>query len=166
MAGSDILLYENPYGMPNPRRKRYHRRNPGFISGMKSKVSSFLPVNTQEILAATGGLAAATMIPKSFMPSPVTLTQKLTKVGIALGSAVGASMLAGMLTGGNPAAKKAALLGAIGGVGITTLGLFTSFKVGVAPTRVVGGPTPGMRLGESRTTSGAAEERSIQISTT
>jgi hypothetical protein len=157
MAGyNDILLYENP------KRRRRRRRNPGVAKAVPLQFRHYMTAKgIQEVVAATGGLAASTMIPATFVKDTSTMTRKLGKVLVSLMCALGAGAAADMVLRGT---GKAATLGGIAGTGALSLGMFTNVQIG-APRKLLTGTrlTP---IGESREVRSQSEGAGIQISTT
>lgn len=166
MAGyNDILLYENPNENPteNPkRRRRRRRRNVAGVAGMRlpKTMRQYVDVNVAEIVAATGGLAAATMIPATFIKDTSTNLRKLSKLGVSLLAAAGAAAVAEAFA---KRSGRAALFGGIAGTGVMSLAMFTNITIG-QPQLITG--TKVLNLGESRVTRGQATDEGIQISTT
>lgn len=160
MAGySDILLYENP----RRGKKRRRRRNPnGAVGAITRPFRHYMTAaGLQEVAAATGGLAAATMIPATFVKDTSTTLRKLGKVAVSLLCAMGASAVAEAVMRGS---GKAAMLGGVAGTGAISLGMFTRWQIGSGRALQTGSRT--LNLGESRAVRSEVEDVGIQISTT
>lgn len=158
MGYNDILLYENP------RRggRRHSRRNPASAIALPKSLQRFIPASLSDIAAATGGLAASTMIPAMIVKDTSTVWKKLAKVGVSILSASLAAAIASRIMKGS---AKAALLGGLAGTGGMTLAMFTKYQIGGGQRRMVSG-TRTLNLGESRVTRSDANDSGIQISVT
>lgn len=126
----------NPYGFDafgnmNPRRRRRKsRRNPmAKALELPRTVREWTQgVDVMDAGAAVGGLAAATMIPGIIVKDPVTIWQKLWKLGVSLGAAFGAGAIGRAVI--SPSAGKAAVIGGVAGTAATAIGMFTGFTIG------------------------------------
>ena len=156
MYGQDVLLYENP------KRKRRRRRNPAGVATMRlpGPIRRWIPLSVGEILAATGGLAASTMIPITFVKDTSTNLRKFGKILVSLAAAAGAGVVSEGLFKGS---GKAAMLGGVAGTGAMSLGMFTNVQIG-GRRLIQGSRTP--NLGESRSKQAESEGAGIQVSTT
>jgi hypothetical protein len=121
----ELFLYENP-------RKRRHsrRKNPMKALAMPKSLSGWTQgVDMKDIGAGLAGLAAATMLPGFLIKTtPVTTTQKLTKVGVSILSALGAGFVVQKTLGSQ--AAKAAVIGGLAGSAAQVLATFTGVKIG------------------------------------
>ena len=143
-----ILLYENPMNM-NPRRKPCRRWNVTKVGAMRlpAPLRRWIPLNVTEIISATGGLAAATMIPGTFAKDTSTNLRKLGRLAVALASAAGAAAVADAMQRGT---GRIAMAGGVVGAGAMALAMFTKIQIGTGSSHYLQTGTRTLNLGESR----------------
>jgi hypothetical protein len=134
---SDILMWENPYGMTSYKRSKKvkRHRNPA-SSAVATTKKMFMGIDLKDAVSAGAGLIATTMVPVMF----TSVTNKYAKLGVSIAVAV-ASGYVGKVAGGAEAGK-AALLGGIAGVVVQSMKVFVpSFVIGSPGVRKLSAPS-------------------------
>jgi len=132
-----LMLLENPalsgaawHKAHGKKRGRKRGSSGTSLAGVKlpSMKDPLMGIKPIEIIAAVGGLAAATMVPSMLVKDTSTTTKKILKVASSFIIAVAVGGIAKGFIGSE--AARAATFGGIAGAGAQTLGTFTTFKIG------------------------------------